>query len=139
MTQTLMRRMAKDQLKRIQRNARLWRLVGWIGIALTLVLSLMPPTFQPTGGHLDKVEHLIGYAILMFWWSQLVVWRREKLAMFLILFGIAIELLQGLTPYRQPDLLDVLANTGGVLIGWLLARKLPNLLDRLSTLSVAQR
>ena len=138
MTQTLMRRMAKDQLKRIQRTARLWRLIGWIGVALTLVLSLMPPAFEPSG-HTDKFHHLIGYAILMFWWAQLIVWRREKLAVYLILLGIAIELLQGLTPLRQPDLLDILANTGGVLIGWLLARKLPNLLDRLSTLPAARR
>jgi len=45
---------------------------------------------------------------------------------------MAIELLQGLPPARQPDLLDVLANSGGVLLGWLAARLLPNLPERLA-------
>ena len=49
-----------------------------------------------------------------------------------VLFGIAIEGLQGLTPARQPDLLDALANSGGVLLGWLAARLLPNLPQRLA-------
>ncbi|MHB1083899.1 MAG: hypothetical protein ACYCZA_03535 [Thiobacillus sp.] len=37
------------------------------------------------------------------------------------------------------DLLDALANTGGVLLGWLVARFLPNLPQRLAALSARQR
>jgi VanZ family protein len=109
-----------------------WRVLGWLGIAITLVVSLMPPALGDSSGHADKIVHLFGYAVLTFWWAQLVTRHRWKLAITVVLFGIAIELLQGLTPARQPDLLDALANSGGVLLGWLAARLLPNLPQRLA-------
>ncbi len=113
---------------------RLWRAGGWLGVAITLVVSLMPPPLGDSAGHADKIVHLTGYAALMFWWAQLVVRQRRKLALAVVLFGIAIEGLQGFTPSRMPDLLDALANSGGVLLGWLLARFLPNLPNRLVAL-----
>jgi VanZ family protein len=88
---------------------------------------------------LDKLAHLLGYALLMFWWAQLVVQKRWKLAVAVVLFGIAIELLQGLTPERQPDPLDALANVAGALLGWLAARLLPNLPARIAALSALRR
>ena len=109
-----------------------WRVLGWLGIALTLVVSLMPPALDSSSGHADKIVHLTGYAVLTFWWAQLVIRQRWKLAIAVVLFGVAIELLQGLTPARQPDLLDALANSGGVLLGGLVARLLPNLPERLT-------
>ncbi len=139
MTPTLMRRMAADQQKRASMWTRLWLAGGWLGVALTLVFSLGPPALDAGSGHADKLIHLAGYTVLMFWWAQLVVARRWKLALAVILFGIAIEGLQGLTPNRQPDLLDVLANTSGVLLGWLAARPLPNLPDRLALLPAWRR
>jgi VanZ family protein len=109
---------------------RLWRAGGWLGVAITLVVSLMPPPLNDSGAHTDKLVHLAGYAVLMFWWAQLVVERRWRLALAVVAFGIGIELLQGLTPSRQPDALDALANSAGVLLGWLAARCLPNLAGR---------
>jgi VanZ family protein len=118
---------------------RLWKLGGWLGIALTLVVSLMPPVLNESGRHTDKLVHLAGYAVLMFWWAQLVVERRWRLAVAVVVLGIAIELLQGLTPNRQPDVLDALANSSGVLIGWLAARLLPNLPGQIATLPAWRR
>jgi len=109
-----------------------WRAAGWLGVILTLALSLMPPALDVSSGHGDKIVHLTGYALLTFWWAQLVTRQRWKLAAAIVLFGLAIEGLQGLTPDRQPDLLDALANSGGVLLGWLAARLLPNLPERLA-------
>jgi len=111
---------------------RLWRMAGWLGVALTLVVSLMPPALPDSSAHTDKLVHLFGYALLMFWWAQLVTRQRWKLAIAVVLFGIAIELLQGLTPDRLPDPLDALANSGGVLLGWLAAHLLPNLPQHLA-------
>jgi len=119
--------------------ARLWRMAGWLGVVLTLVVSLMPPALDVSGGHTDKIVHLAGYAVLMFWWAQLVTRQRWKLALAVMLFGLAIELLQGLTPARQPDALDALANSAGVLLGWFAARRLPNLPARLATLPAPHR
>jgi VanZ family protein len=118
---------------------RLWRAGGWLGVILTLALSLMPPTLDVSSGHSDKIVHLAGYALLTFWWAQLVTRQRWKLAVAIVLFGLAIELLQGLTPDRQPDLLDALANSSGVLLGWLAARRLPNLPGRLAALPAPHR
>ncbi len=139
MTQTLMRRMATARHKRTARMERLWLLLGWLGVIVTLVVSLMPPALDGSSGHTDKIVHLCGYAVLTFWWAQLVIERRWRLAVAVILLGIAIELLQGLTPARQPDVLDALANAGGVLLGWLFARRLPNLPERFAALSTWNR
>ena len=117
---------------------RLWKVLGWLGVAAALVLSLTPPLLNESG-HTDKIVHLAGYAVLMFWWAQLIVERRWRLALAVVLFGAAIELLQGLTPDRQPDVFDALANAGGVLLGWLTARLLPNLPQSLITLFALRR
>lgn len=109
---------------------RLWRVGGWLGLLVTLALSLMPPALGDNSSHTDKLVHIAGYALLMFWWAQLIGFPRWRLALAVVLFGGAIELLQGLTPDRMPDLLDVLANTLGVLLGWIVARRIP-LLPRL--------
>jgi VanZ family protein len=118
---------------------RLWRAGGWFGVVATLVLSLMPATLEANDGHTDKIIHLCGYATLMFWWAQLAADRRWKLAVAVVLFGATIELLQGLTPTRQPDVLDALANTAGVLLGWFIARISPNLPTRLAALPARYR
>jgi VanZ family protein len=110
---------------------RLWRVTGWLGVMLALGLSLMPPVLNEGGNHTDKIVHLLGYAMLTFWWAQLVTHQRWKLVVAVVLFGIGVELLQGLTPDRLPDPLDALANTLGALLGWLAAHCLPNLPDRL--------
>lgn len=117
----------------------IWRWLGWLGVVVTLVVSLIPPMLDESGGYTDKIVHLTGYAVLMFWWTQLVTVRRWRLAVAVVLFGAIIELLQGLTPARRPDLLDALANGGGVLLGWLAARFLPNLPQRLAALPARHR
>jgi VanZ family protein len=118
---------------------RLWKLGGWLGIALTLVFSLGPSALDEGSSHADKLVHFAGYAVLMFWWAQLVTQQRWKLALAVVLFGIAVEGLQGLTPTRQPDPLDALANSSGVLLGWLATRFLPNLPRRLAALPARHR
>ncbi|MHB1083903.1 MAG: VanZ family protein [Thiobacillus sp.] len=139
MTPTLTRRLASERERRAATWARRWLAGGWLGVIVTLMLSLLPPVLNESGNHTDKIIHLCGYAVLTFWWAQLVIERRWRLAVAVVLFGVMIELLQGLTPARQPDVLDALANTGGVLLGWLVARFLPNLPQRLAALSARQR
>lgn len=114
---------------------RVWLLFGWLGVVLTLVVSLGPPALDEGSGQTDKLVHLVGYGVLMFWWAQIIVARRWRLALALVLFGLAIEGLQGLTPDRLPDARDALANTTGVLLGWVAARLLPNVPARLAALS----
>lgn len=59
----------------------------------------------------------------MAWFAQ--VYRHDLtrllLAIGLIIMGIVIEFAQGTTTYRQFDLLDMVANTSGVVLAWALA------------------
>jgi VanZ family protein len=139
MTATLRRRIESTRRERAARITRVWLACGWLGVIVTLVVSLMPPSLGGDISQVDKLVHLFGYALLMFWWAQLVTQGRWKLAIAVVLYGIAIEGLQGLTPERQPDILDALANSGGVLLGWLAARFLPNLPQSLAALPARHR
>lgn len=88
---------------------------------MTLSLIVTPPLPKIPQG--DKLGHLLAYGSLAAMAVQLFATRAAlaRAALALILFGIALEFLQGLTPHRTPDPLDALANTGGVLLGLSLA------------------
>lgn len=114
---------------------RLWLAIGWLIVAVIVYFSLAPqvPDIGIEDG--DKLEHLLAYASLMAWWSQLYISSpsRRKLGLACLALGAAMELAQGLTPARSPDLLDLLANATGILLGWLAAPpRLPNFYERLA-------
>ncbi len=119
----------------------LWLGVGWLGVVTALVLSLSPATPQGPVGHADKLVHLAGYATLMFWWTQLYISfpQRVRVGAALVLLGIAIEWLQGLTPTREPDAWDMLANTIGIVLGGWLATRSANLLQLCSRHALKSR
>ena len=114
---------------------RIWLAVGWLIVAAIVYFSLAPQVPEIGIEDGDKLEHLLAYASLMAWWSQLYVYSpsRLKLGLACLALGAAMELAQGLTPARSPDLLDLLANTAGILLGWLAAPpRLPSLYERLA-------
>jgi len=99
-----------------------WLTLGWLFIVIILYLSLTPHPPEPLKFNgVDKVEHLLAYATLMAWFSQLQICRRQRCrnAILLILMGVGVEFLQGLGGVRQFEYADMLANTSGVLLGWL--------------------
>ena len=92
--------------------------------------------------NVDKYEHCFFYAILAFiLWLEIPRKLRKK--QYTIIFsyafslGVLIELLQGLTPHRSTNVLDILANTCGIgitlifilIISLLYERKRKNLSD----------
>jgi VanZ family protein len=102
-------------------------LAAWIAMfAVVAVGSLLPaPDLPPPAfDGMDKLEHLLGYAMLSGWSVLLFARRRARMAAMLgvIAFGIAIEAMQGAcTATREPDVLDAIANASGALLGQLLA------------------
>jgi hypothetical protein len=107
-----------------------WLLIGW-GMVLLVVYFSLTPQLPPLGVQLwDKANHAAAYCLLMLWFAQLR-WRRLPLALGLLALGGGLELAQGLTGHRQASGLDLLANAIGIAAGWLLARALPNPLQRL--------
>ncbi len=101
------------------------RLAIVITIAIT-VLSLIRVGELPVPkiSNIDKLEHMFSYLVLTFLW--LLALGKTKTARLLIIiiciiYGITIEILQGLlTNYRSAELLDVVANTLGILLAILI-------------------
>lgn len=107
-----------------QNLRRTWIILGWLLVLLVIYLSLTPKP-PPTGMNFgDKIGHFAAYASLMFWWHR-IDGNGYRLALVFILMGLALEIMQSLSGYRQGDIFDMAANTGGVAIGWLAARFTP--------------
>ena len=106
---------------------RQWLLVGWSMILLVWYLSLTPRPPELGIRLWDKLNHFIAYAGLMGWFGQLYTqtYQRIVCALAIIAMGIAIEFFQGLGGVRMFEYRDMLANTLGVIMGWLSARALP--------------
>ena len=111
--------------KLLERNALV------IAILLTLVIAFLS-LVSLKGIHVikvknsDKYSHFIAYFVLCLSWLfahmhssklQLKKLKKYTIVLFLIVYGIIIEVLQGvLTTYRQADFFDFLANSAGVLM-----------------------
>ena len=108
-------------------------LAVWYGLGVLLLLavaalSLMPVT--DTGVN-DKLSHLVTYFMLAGWFSMLAGKRSVLVATFaaVVAYGGLIELLQAMTPHRQAEWADLLANSLGAAIGiWLYFTPLRRLL-----------
>lgn len=100
---------------------------GWALILAILWLSLTPapPKLDVTFG--DKIGHFAAYGSVMFWFCKLYVRKptRVALAAAFVAMGVGIEFIQGATGYRSFELLDMVANTVGVLLGWCAAIFIP--------------
>ena len=100
------------------------RVLFWLALAAVVLLSLVPLTRASPFGYQDKMQHGLAYAALYFLSARAYVPRYPLwlLGAAFVLFGIAIEFAQSLTEHRQTDILDMLANTSGVvLVGALLS------------------
>lgn len=101
---------------------RTWRAIGILILALIVIGSLTPvPSTNIKIQAYDKVAHVLMYLLLMAWFSQVYTNNNRILVAGLCFaVGLGLELLQGMVPYRTFDLHDVIANTAGIIVGWLL-------------------
>ena len=60
---------------------------------------------------------MVAYGVLMAWFCQLYR-KRILYAAGFILMGVVLEVIQGQLGYRSYEVLDMVANTLGVLLGW---------------------
>ncbi|MFK7855835.1 MAG: VanZ family protein [Granulosicoccus sp.] len=106
------------------RFKRLWLGLGLLMVAIVTLGSVIsiPPTIKAFMLQ-DKVLHTLAYACLMAWFAQ--IYRHDLTRLLLVIaltgMGIGIEFIQGMVPHRQFDLLDMIANTSGVVLAWALA------------------
>lgn len=105
------------------RYRRMWFGVGVLIALAVAVVCLMPGRKLPDVRVSDKMEHLLAFAMLAFWFGSILV-RRDFfwLAVALIAFGGLIELAQGAMRFgREADIKDLLADSIGVVLGLALA------------------
>jgi VanZ like family len=102
---------------------KIWLIVGIAIIAFLWFVSLMPAPPYIGVPNEDKYAHLISYGGTMWWWAQLwSAWKKRLLlAILLALMGVVIEFAQAATGWRTFDRMDMLANSAGVLVGWVIA------------------
>lgn len=101
----------------------------WLSVGVLLILAVTVASVISIPAPLksimlkDKLMHTLAYAALMGWFAQ--IFRHDLtrllLAAGLMLMGVGIEFLQGMTTFRQFDVLDMVANSSGVLLAWALA------------------
>lgn len=72
----------------------------------------------------DKIGHLLAYASLTGWFSQLYARFSMQLWIFLafVIMGVGLEIIQGMGGVRMFEYADMLANTLGAVLGWVLSR-----------------
>ena len=104
------------------------------GYALAVfVLSVIPvePSL-PAAAHLDKLEHIAAYLLFAWIFMQAIrasqLREREYLVLawvFATSYGLLMELLQAMVPWRTPDLMDAAANAVGAAIGVWVGQRIP--------------
>ena len=112
------------------RYARFWLALGITALAAGLLVAL-----QPGGGMLlsafgDKVNHAAAFVAFTLWFGGIVEPRNMwRVALALLAYGLAIEVVQGMTVYRKADSRDL--STAGLrhwcrqLEQWLAAHRSP--------------
>ena len=115
-------------MKKIKQHLELIRVIGFISIALIiLILSLVPkpPEIISEFALSDKLMHLAAYIALAFSMGFILPksFTVKTITICIIisssLFGGLIEFLQGFTG-RSPELLDLVFDTAGAIIGVIL-------------------
>ena len=100
----------------------------WLGIGLLLIAIVVQQTLTPSPVGVaekfsDKFLHVVGYFVLMGWFVQLC--HQEKINLiwlvFFVVMGVGLEFLQGMSGVRQYEVNDMLANTCGAVLAWLLS------------------
>ena len=104
-------------------RARIARVITIILILIAIVGSLLPPKQmdQLTLNFSDKLIHFLYFIGLTLFWikttKEFSNKRLIKTALLVFLFGLVLEILQGILPIqRNMDILDMLANSAGIFL-----------------------
>jgi len=99
-------------------SSRLWRWAFGVTLVVVFGLALAPSQTQPQYFEFaDKLRHMAAFATLWILGRGARLGPVRYLALGLLGYGIAIELVQGLTPDRDPSVADVVADAAGMILG----------------------
>lgn len=106
----------------MKNNIKLYRTIFFVYIIIVLILSVIQtPGALKIGG--DKTKHVA--AFVMFTLLFFAAYKETKFVFIFLwglTFGILIEFIQYFVPWRSTELLDVVADVGGILIGFVLIK-----------------
>lgn len=109
------------------RYRTLWLGIGYALVALIIYLSLTstPVEIDLDFPYQDKFFHALAYFTLMAWFAQIyhVQTQRVVCILIFILMGVLLEYIQSFDPARYFEVEDMIANTLGVAIAVLLAKR----------------
>ena len=107
-------------------DARWWMAAFWLVWCASTILMLLPAQDLPKVNIWDKAEHAGTFFALMVlaWLGYYQKHSPQRLALLLIAYGIAIECIQFFIPSRSFSVLDMVADTTGVLPAWWLATRI---------------
>ncbi len=119
-----------------QIKVKIVRVFAWCSFVLLTGLSLMPMPELVGKNINDLFLHFIAYGGVMWSFTQgYPETRILKLMSGLIVWGILLEMMQGLTSYRLFEWMDMVANSTGVVLGWVLSRCHKPVLEMIQTKS----
>lgn len=109
-------------LRSIPLPARRWAF--WLCALAVLTLALMKPIDHMPSTGWDKANHALAFLVLAVLGASAYSGRLLRVLAALLAYGVLIEVLQGMTGYRDAEWLDVVADGVGLLLGWPLARRI---------------
>ena len=112
--------MTQAEIKLHYRAAWLWFGYGLVFIVILLSINPAPEVVGLSVN--DKVAHFVAYGGLMGWFSQVYYSFKQRIvaAILLVVLGVTMEFVQANIPGRYYEFADMLANSSGVFLGWLL-------------------
>lgn len=118
-----------DQLFHHPKLTRLRQAQFILAVVIYSALLLMPNPNLGAANVSDTTLHALGNAILMLsiWLASGNRFKAHGPLIFVVPFSIFMELAQGLTDNRTPELSDFLANIAGALFGYLICLALSKL------------
>lgn len=97
----------------------------WLSLGIAFLLAILALALVPTGRIgaalllTDKTAHFWAFFFLMLWFCGVYRLRLTPfVAIGLLCFGLFIEYLQSLLPYRMAEWADAAYDLGGILAAW---------------------
>jgi glycopeptide antibiotics resistance protein len=96
------------------------KLMFWVLIFLISVLVILPVNELNLKFYFwDKLQHALAFMCLIVVGHLAYPHPSNHLGINLFMYGIGIELVQLVAPWRSFDLMDIIANSVGLIIGWI--------------------
>ncbi len=94
-----------------------WRLLGFTWLFVISLLSVAPIAQPLAFDNADKWTHWATWMLMMIWFGAAWPSALKRCLIILLAVSAALELLQGLLPWRLMEMNDLLANLAGLLSG----------------------